>query len=277
MTSGTYGRTSTTSSSSDALMSSLASRLRAKTASLGSTLFALTWKERVMPSGLRIYALRASGRRISDSGFTGWPTPNAHFVDAKPRPPVICNRKATDPQIGLADVAVHLCSWPTPTSRDWKDGAECQNVPINALLGRTAWLAGWPTPTVGNSMGSQSSEGMSVTGRTPDGRKNAVSLNHVASFAGWPTPTSSLADKGVRTLEGGIREAMRGHGPDLAALACLASGPIPNGSPVETAKRGQLNPALSRWLMGLPPEWDVCAVTAMQSLPRSRKRSSKPT
>jgi site-specific DNA-cytosine methylase len=28
---------------------------------------------------------------------------------------------------------------PTPTARDWKDGTPCENVPTNALLGRTVW------------------------------------------------------------------------------------------------------------------------------------------
>jgi hypothetical protein len=28
---------------------------------------------------------------------------------------------------------------PTPTSRDWKDGPPCDNVPTNALLGRVVW------------------------------------------------------------------------------------------------------------------------------------------
>lgn len=69
-----------------------------------------------MPSGVPICALRAVGRRISDSdsGSLGWPT---------------------------------------PTTRDHKDGQECANVPTNALLGRVAWLSGWPTPTVGNAKG----------------------------------------------------------------------------------------------------------------------------
>jgi hypothetical protein len=32
-------------------------------------------------------------------------------------------------------------TWPTPTARDWKDGAYCKNVPINGLLGRAVWEA----------------------------------------------------------------------------------------------------------------------------------------
>jgi hypothetical protein len=54
------GRTGKGSSASSDLAWSLASRLQAVTASLGSTLFALTWKPRVTPSRRLIYALRAS-------------------------------------------------------------------------------------------------------------------------------------------------------------------------------------------------------------------------
>jgi hypothetical protein len=40
--------------------------------------------------------------------LSAWPTPQEHVIDAKKKPPIMEGRKATDPQIGLADVAVHL-------------------------------------------------------------------------------------------------------------------------------------------------------------------------
>ena len=50
-----------------------------------------------------------------------------------------------DPQVGGA----------TATTRDWKDGGNPDvDVPLNALLGRVAWLAGWPSPITNDATGS---------------------------------------------------------------------------------------------------------------------------
>ena len=73
---GTYGPNSGDSSPSAALQQSLESRLRVLLGVNGSIEYALTWKHWDMKSGPPICALRASARRTSDSGFTGWPTPN---------------------------------------------------------------------------------------------------------------------------------------------------------------------------------------------------------
>lgn len=75
MTPATSGPTSTASSPHSDPHELWASRLQAVMPSSGGTLYALTWKERVTPAGRRICALRASVRRKSDSGCTGWPTP----------------------------------------------------------------------------------------------------------------------------------------------------------------------------------------------------------
>lgn len=77
-----FGPPGSSSSASASLQSSLASRLRTELASRGSTLYVLTWRERVTPSGLWICALRASARPTSDSGSgslprAGWATPVA--------------------------------------------------------------------------------------------------------------------------------------------------------------------------------------------------------
>lgn len=118
LTSGTFGRSGTISSESAVLQSSLASRLRARTASAGSTLYKLTWKDRATPAGRSISALRASARPISDNGSGGseggWPTctvmdANRGAKDARP----------WDTGRPLNQIAA-MAGWPTAAARDWK-------------------------------------------------------------------------------------------------------------------------------------------------------------
>ena len=141
LTSGTYGPRSTTSSASAGLQGSLASKLQALTASAGSTLYALTWKERATPSGLRICALRASVPRKSGSDSTGWPTPDTNQRGGPQDP---AKRKAGGHSVNLQDAAT-LCGWPTTTSTDALRSPAPDFTTPNLTLNHAAVLAGWPT------------------------------------------------------------------------------------------------------------------------------------
>ncbi|EGA5748233.1 hypothetical protein H5Z35_004965 [Escherichia coli] len=52
-----------------------------------------------------------------------------------------------------------------------------------------------------------------------------------------------------------------------------ASGELLTGSFAEMESGGQLNPALSLWLMGFPPEWEDCAPTETPSTSKRRRHS----
>jgi hypothetical protein len=93
-------------------------------------------------------------------------------------------------------------------------------------------LMGWPTPDAqafnASADPTKHFERLArLKEKHGNGNGAGLTLGIAAQLAGWPTPTAALADKGVRSTEGGIKEAMRSKGPDLAAVACLAGWATP--------------------------------------------------
>lgn len=112
-TSGIYGPPGSTSSRSVDLQSSLESRLQARLSMLGSTLYTLTWKAWVTPSGVSRFRLRGSARRTSATERTGWPTPVVRDYRNS-------GGNGTNPR-DLPRTA-YLAGWPTPTVTDASRG-----------------------------------------------------------------------------------------------------------------------------------------------------------
>ena len=211
-------------------------RLRERLATVGSTEFALIWKEKATPAGAPISQLSRSTPRTFASASTGSPS-----------------------------------TWPTPRASDEKNGNGKTGNRTPDAAHRAGWTlpeltrATWPTPTKANGDGGNVMGTASATGRREDGTKITVSLPGVVRIVStWPTPRAVDGDKGSRTPEGCEKEiARKGRLDDLPSTIVHLSGPTTSGSPDQTGNRGALNPQFPCWLMGFPEEFLWCAPEKM--------------
>lgn len=258
LTSGTYGLTSSISSSSAALADALVSRLRPVTASLGSTLYKLTWKARVTPQQRLIYALRASAPRTSANDCIGWPTPNTGLSPNGhgQRGGSVANGHQSGADLSAV---VTLTGWPTPNASDGSGGGQARRVggPHSSQLSDHVMLVGWPT-TSARDWHSASGSPEFLAGRADQTRGKPLSEEAFVQLAGWPSPGASDGNGGKGPRAG---VSMTGRLPDgskatmglpAAAKLALAGWPSPMaGTPAQNGNSAAGNNDSSRQTVAL--------------------------
>ena len=160
---------------------------------------------------------------------------------------------------------------------------------LRASVPRTSdkGCTGWPTPTgnsytgagSGNRAGRhRSAEAGHSTGNPARAFNSKSRLEDIVFLTGWVTPSA----RDWKDTPGMATERPDGRNrtdqlPRQAATTypcrLTVSGEMLTGFCAGMESGGQLNPALARWLMGLPPEWDDCGAMVTPLSRRKRKPS----